>query len=114
VGYSFLLRAFVFLAAKFAQRRPDLHWRENGEQQKASRRRVTDQQSPAQRREAAAGRALFWLFVIAALLLTATGHWWLLIGVAVWWFAGLAYIAARVIPIFRRGLRPWWPRRRHG
>jgi hypothetical protein len=49
---------------------------------------------------------LFWLFVIAALLLTATGHWWLLIGVAVWWFAGLAYIAARVIPIFRRGLRP--------
>src|SRR4051794_18153473 len=80
VGYSFVLRAFVFLAAKFDQRLPDLHWRENGEQQKASRRRVTDQQSPAQRREAAAGRALFWLFVIAALLLTATGHWWLLIG----------------------------------
>jgi hypothetical protein len=93
------------LAAKFDQRLPDLDWREVGEQQRAPRRRVTHQQSPAQRREAAAGRALFWLFVIAALLSTATGHWWLLIGVAVWWFAGLAYVAARVIPIFRRGVR---------
>jgi hypothetical protein len=103
VGYSFLLRAFLFLAAKRDKRLPDLRWREHAEAQKESRRRVSERATAGERREAVAGRAAFWICVLAALVLAARGTWWPALIVAGWWLVGLAYIAWRVVPVYRRG-----------
>jgi hypothetical protein len=103
VGYSLLLRALVFLSAKFDTRLPDLRWREHAEVQRASRRRVSAGAPAAERRKGAAGRAAFWICLLAALVLAARGTWWPALAVAGWWLVGFGYVAWRVVPVYRRG-----------
>jgi hypothetical protein len=105
VGYSVVLRAFLFLATKFNQRLPDLRWREIAKAQRASQRRVSERDTATGRREAAAGRAVVCICWLAALVLGVRGNWWLALVVAGWWLVGLAYVAWRVVPIYRRGGR---------
>ncbi|MCW2983534.1 MAG: hypothetical protein JWR63_1104 [Conexibacter sp.] len=103
VGYSLLLRAFLFIAAKFDKRLPDLRWREHAAMQRASRRRVAQRETATEQRQAATGRAAFWICLLAAVALAMRGTWWPALVVAGWWLVGLGYFTWKVAPMYRRG-----------
>jgi Flp pilus assembly protein TadB len=105
VGYTWLWRAFLFLACRFDRRLPTLSWREVVAEQNAARRRLSEQDTRAERRQTALRRASSWFYLVAAVVLAALGHWWLVLLLAGSWVVGLVYIVSQVLAAYRRAGR---------